>query len=187
MGKPQTSLETATIAGGCFWCLEAVFQRLKGVQTVVSGYTGGITKEPKYEDLHSGETGHAEAVQVTFDASVISYEQILDIFWHMHDPTTLNRQGNDVGTQYRSSIFYHSELQKSLAIQSMKKAQTAKLYPSTFVTQIVPLTTFYPAENYHQNYYNNNSYQRYCQYVIDPKLRKLFAEYRDLVKSEDLT
>lgn len=180
----EHNLETATLAGGCFWCMEAVFQRLKGVEKVVSGYTGGTRDNPTAEEVYSESTGHAEAIQITFDPKVISYDTLLEVFWHLHDPTTLNRQDNDVGTHYRSMIFYHNEEQKRIAKESIKKTEASRLYPGKFVTEIAPFTTFYKAEDYHQDYYNKNSYASYCQYVIDPKIRKLFKEFGDKVKSE---
>lgn len=179
-----TRYQTATLAGGCFWCMEAVFQRLKGVEKVVSGYTGGQMDNPRADDVYSETTGHAEAIQITFDPSVISYDQLLDVFWHLHDPTTRDRQGNDVGTHYRSAIFYHNEEQRQVALNSKRKAEEAKLYPGKFVTEIVPFTTFYKAEGYHQDFYNKNSYAPYCQYVIDPKISKLIKEFSPLVKDE---
>jgi peptide-methionine (S)-S-oxide reductase len=167
---PQ-KLETATFGGGCFWCAEAVFQRIPGVKSVTSGFAGGTTANPSYEDVCTGTTGHAEVIQLKFDPSVISYDQLLGVFWEAHDPTTLNRQGNDAGTQYRSIILYSNEAQKLAAEKS--KAQAAKNFTSPIVTEIVPLTKFYPAEDYHQNYYNLHKGQGYCQFVIGPKLRKL--------------
>jgi peptide-methionine (S)-S-oxide reductase len=170
---PQ-KLEVATIGGGCFWCAEAVFQRIPGVKSVVSGFAGGTTPNPTYEQVCTGDTGHAEVVQIQFDPSILSYDKLLEIFWEAHDPTTLNRQGNDAGTQYRSIILYSDEAQKIAAEKSMKEA--AKHFSSPIVTQIVPLTKFYPAEQYHQNYYNEHQTQGYCQFVIRPKLRKLIDE-----------
>lgn len=167
---PQ-KLETATIGGGCFWCAEAVFQRIPGVKSVVSGFAGGTTPNPTYEQVCTGETGHAEVVQITFDPAVISYGKLLEIFWEAHDPTTLNRQGNDAGTQYRSIILYSNEAQKNAAEKS--KAEAQKQFTSPITTQIVPLTHFYSAEQYHQNYYNLHKTQGYCQFIIGPKLRHL--------------
>lgn len=186
MGYNSFMKEIATLAGGCFWCMEAVFQRLKGVESVVSGYTGGHVENPTYEQVSTGATGDAEAIQITFDPSIISFETILEIFWHFHDPTQLNRQGNDVGTQYRSAIFYHTEKQKEIAEKSKSNAEKKGAYPSKFVTEIVPFTKFYPAESYHQNYYNQNNNQPYCNYVIDPKIHKLLQEYKKDVKEEYL-
>lgn len=164
-------LEKATFGAGCFWCVEAVFQRIKGVESVVSGYTGGTKPNPTYDEVCSSETGHAEVIQITFNPKEISYEKLLDIFWESHDPTSLNRQGADVGTQYRSMIFYHNEKQKKIAEKS--KAKVAKEFDKPIATQIEPLEKFYPAENYHQNYYNRNKYAPYCLLVIRPKLKKL--------------
>lgn len=175
--------EIATLAGGCFWCTEAVFRRLKGVVSVVPGYTGGTKPHPTYQEVCSGNTGHAEAIQIIFDPAVISYKTLLEIFFHLHDPVNLNRQGNDVGTQYRSAIFYHSEEQKKIADAVKEKFVNDGTY-KTIVTEIVPYTIFYPAEIYHQNFYEKNSYQPYCQYIIDPKIQKLTNEYNDMVKEE---
>ncbi len=177
--------ETATLAGGCFWCTEAIFQRLAGVISVLPGYAGGTKENPTYEEVCSGNTDHAEAIQITFDPAAISFETLLDVFFHLHDPTTLNHQGDDAGTQYRSAIFYHSEDQKKTAEESIKKIDAAHIYGSNIVTQVVPFTNFYPAEDYHQNYYQKNSYQPYCQYTIDPKIQKLMREYKHLTKPTD--
>lgn len=171
-------LETATLGAGCFWCIEAVCQELKGVHSVVSGYTGGMVDNPTYHQVCSGTSGHAEVVQVTFDPAVISFADLLYVFWRTHDPTTLNRQGADVGTQYRSAIFYHNEEQRAVAEQSKRETDASGLWPRPIVTKIVPLTRFYPAEEYHQNFYRQNPYQPYCLVVIDPKLRKLRKEFQ---------
>lgn len=170
--------EQATLAGGCFWCTEAIFQRLKGVSTVMPGYTGGTKPNPTYDEVCTGTTGHAEAIQITFDPAVISYEILLTIFFHLHDPTTLNRQGNDMGTQYRSAVFYHSKEQKNIAEKVKVEAEKSGSIHGTIVTQIVPAGIFYTAEESHRDYYNKNSYQPYCQYIIDPKIQKLLAEYK---------
>jgi peptide-methionine (S)-S-oxide reductase len=162
--------ETATMGGGCFWCTEAVFQLLPGVKSVVSGYAGGKTENPTYKEVCSGGTGHAEVIQVEFDPSVITYQKVLEAFWEAHDPTTLNRQGADVGTQYRSIILYSNETQKAAAEKS--KAEAQKRFERPIVTEIVPLTKFWTAEGYHQDYYRNNSTQPYCQIVIRPKVQK---------------
>lgn len=167
-------LENATFAAGCFWCVEAVFQRLKGVKSVVPGYTGGTKPNPTYEEVCSETTGHAEAVQITFTPKQISYEKLLDVFWKAHDPTTLNRQVPDTGEQYRSVIFYHDEKQKKLAEKS--KAEEQKSFDKPIITQIKPLTKFYEAEDYHKNYYNRNKFAPYCTLVIRPKLKKLKLE-----------
>jgi peptide-methionine (S)-S-oxide reductase len=177
-------LATTTFAGGCFWCTEAIFKRLKGVDSVMAGYTGGNVVNPTYQQVCTGETGHAEAIQIEFDPKIISYTTLLDVFWHLHDPTTMNQQGNDVGTQYRSAIFYHSEEQKKAAEQEKKQLQESGAYKKPIVTEIFPAAAFYSAEKYHQDYFTNNSYQPYCQYVIDPKIRKLFKDYQELVKPE---
>lgn len=169
-------MEIATFAGGCFWCLEAVFQRVNGVSHVRSGYTGGEIANPTYEQVCNGTTGHAEAVQIEFDPSIVSYDQLLDVFWQLHDPTTLNRQGNDVGTQYRSAVYYHNEEQRAAAEASRDKLEAAGTYADPVVTEISPAETFYEAETYHQDYYNQNRQSSYCRLVIDPKVRKLFKE-----------
>jgi peptide-methionine (S)-S-oxide reductase len=167
-------LQTATFGGGCFWCAEAVFQRIPGVKSVVSGFAGGTTANPSYPEVCTGKTGHAEVIQIKFDPAVLSYEKLLEIFWEAHDPTTLNRQGNDTGTQYRSIILYSDDAQKAAAEKS--KAEAAPRFSAPIVTQIVPLTKFYPAEEHHQNYYNLHSNEGYCQFVIGPKLHKLIAQ-----------
>jgi peptide-methionine (S)-S-oxide reductase len=170
--KRTASLELATLAGGCFWCLEAVFREVEGVENVVSGYAGGTTVEPTYEQVCSGQTGHAEAVQVNFDPLKIAYRQILEIFFSIHDPTTLNRQGADVGTQYRSAIFYRDEQQKAIAEELIAELNNAHIWKKFIVTQVVPLDKFYPAEDYHQGYFARHPEQGYCQAVISPKLSK---------------
>jgi peptide-methionine (S)-S-oxide reductase len=176
-------LETATLAAGCFWCVEAVFGRLRGVEKVVSGYTGGTVSNPTYQEVCSGRTGHAEAVQITFDPATISFDELLEVFWRTHDPTTLNRQGADSGTQYRSAIFYHDERQRQVAERSKRQAEEAGLWPDPIVTEIVPFTGFYAAEGYHQDYYRLNSFQPYCRLVIDPKITKLQKEFADRLKT----
>ena len=170
-----TGTEVATLAGGCFWCLDAAYRQIEGVTRVVSGYAGGAVEHPSYEAVCTGRTGHAEAVQVEYDPSTISYEDVLDIFWAIHDPTTLNRQGADVGTQYRSAIFVHDEAQRAAAEHSMAAAQEHWRKP--IVTEITPLDVFWPAEEYHQDYFARNPHQGYCQVVIDPKLRKLREKF----------
>ncbi len=172
-------MENAIFAGGCFWCTEALFKRIKGVQKVIPGYTGGKSENPNYKDVSSGQTGHAEAIRVTFDPKKISYQDLLYIFFRVHDPTTLNKQGADVGTQYRSAIFYSNETQKDFASKAKLEAQ--KIYNDPIVTEIVPLNDFYPAENYHQNYYENNPNQTYCKIVIDPKIKKLETELQEYI------
>lgn len=171
----------ATLAGGCFWCLEAVYQNVKGVKQVVSGYSGGTTQNPTYEQLHKTNTGHAEAVRITFDPDIISYEKLLEIFYSIHDPTTLNRQGSDVGEEYRSVIFYHDNEQKSTA-QKVTKNFAAKVWSEPIVTLRVLLDKFWPAEDYHQNYYKNNSGANYCRIIINPKLEKFKEEFKELLK-----
>lgn len=168
--------ETATLGAGCFWCVEAVFQRIDGVQGVMPGYTGGHVKNPTYNEVCTGSTGHAEVAQVTFDPEVVSYAQILDVFFKSHDPTTLNRQGADVGTQYRSSIFYDSPEQQKIAELAIEKWNASGAFDDPIVTEVTELETFYPAENYHQDYYNKNPNAGYCTFVIRPKLKKLGLE-----------
>jgi peptide-methionine (S)-S-oxide reductase len=180
----MSQIDTATLASGCFWCTEAIFDRLKGVTSVVSGYAASQVENPSYEAVCSGRTGAAEAVQITYDPSVISYEKLLEIFWHVHDPTTLNRQGNDIGTQYRSAIFYHNEEQHRIALASKEALEKSGAYKKPIVTEITPFTNFYPAEDYHTEYYDRNRYQPYCMFVIDPKVQKLLKEYRSEVKEE---
>lgn len=172
--------EVATLGGGCFWCLEAVYEETKGVEEVVSGYAGGHIKNPTYEAVCTGTTGHAEVVEITFNPHVISYAQILKIFWTIHDPTTLNRQRNDVGSQYRSVIFYHSEAQKEVAEASLK--EYSGVFSKPIVTTILPVPMFYPAEAYHQNYFRNNPNQGYCSVVVAPKVAKFKHTYKDFVK-----
>jgi len=167
--------EKITLGGGCFWCVEAVFQRIEGVISVISGYAGGTTENPSYQQICTGNTGHAEVIKVGFEPEKITLAEILDIFWQAHDPTTLNRQGNDVGTQYRSVIFYENEQQREIAEKS--KTEAAAKYRDPIVTEISPLPKFYPAEGYHQNYFNDNPWQPYCQFVIKPKVSKLEKEY----------
>lgn len=177
-------METAVLAGGCFWCTEAIFQRLKGATSVVPGYTGGTTENPTYDSLHQSETGHAEAIQITFDPTILPFKKLLEIFFHLHDPTTLNRQGNDTGTQYRSAIFYMDGVQKQKAEKVKQEIEQSGYYKDPIVTQITPFTTFYEAENYHKDYYEKNKEAPYCNYVIDPKLKKLLEQYGDAVKEE---
>ncbi len=180
--KVKKGMEVATFAGGCFWCTEAVFLEIKGVEKVVSGYIGGKTVNPTYKDICTGETGHAEAIQITFNPNEVAYEDLLEVFFGTHDPTTLNRQGADVGTQYRSEIFYHSEAQKTKAENYIQLLEKEKLYDKKIVTKVSSATVFYPAEDYHQNYYNQNSSQGYCQMVIAPKLEKLRKYYKSKLK-----
>jgi peptide-methionine (S)-S-oxide reductase len=171
------TLQLATFGGGCFWCTEAVFLDVKGVKSVVSGYAGGQVKNPTYREVCSGLTGHAEVIQLSFDPSIVSFTELLEIFWNTHDPTTLNKQGADVGTQYRSVIFYHSPEQKEQAEQYKKQLEAAKLFKSPIVTEISPIPVFYKAENYHQNYFALNPEQGYCQYVIRPKVEKFKKQF----------
>ena len=186
---PRSNLETASLAGGCFWCTEAVFNRLKGVTIVTSGYSGGKDPpaggpSPTYEEVCSGQTGHAETIQIGFNPKVISFEKILEIFFKLHDPTTLNRQEADIGTQYRSVIFYHDQKQKSTAEKTKQKVEKTGEYSGKIVTEIIPFTAFYKAEPNHQNFYEKNKGQQYCQIVIDPKLEKLYKNFSGIVESE---
>jgi peptide-methionine (S)-S-oxide reductase len=178
----NSKTKQATFGGGCFWCTEAVFKRLKGVERVVSGYSGGHVNNPSYEQVCSGTTGHAESIQIEYDPSQVFYEALLEVFWKTHDPTTLNRQGNDSGTQYRSIIFYHDEEQKKLAEFYKKKLDDEKIWPRPIVTEIVPFKKFWPAEEYHQNYYDTNPTKGYCNLVITPKIEKFKAIFRDKLK-----
>ncbi len=173
----SNTLQTATLANGCFWCSEAIFKRLEGVKSVLPGYSGGIVENPSYEQVCMGNTGHAESIQIEFDPEIISYEKILDVFWHTHDPTTLNRQGNDIGTQYRSAIFYHDEKQKEIAEKSKSDLENSGIYNDKIVTEIAPFKKFYVAEQYHKNYYESHRNAPYCSFVIDPKVHKLIQKY----------
>jgi len=174
--------EVATLAGGCFWCLEAVYDQLRGVEDVVSGYSGGHVRNPSYHEVCTGATGHAEVVQVTFDPKVISFRELLEVFFTIHDPTTLNRQGADVGTQYRSAIFYHGPEQKATAGQVLREIEAAKIWPAPIVTEVTPFTAFYPAEDYHQEYFARNPDQGYCMVVIAPKVAKFRKQYLSRLK-----
>jgi peptide-methionine (S)-S-oxide reductase len=175
--------EVATLAGGCFWCLEAVFDQLKGVESVESGYMGGTTPNPRYEDVCTGNTGHAEVVRVTFDPAQLSYRDLLAVFFTIHDPTTLNRQGNDVGTQYRSAIFFHSDEQKRIAAEVVKRLDGEKLWNGPIVTEIAPASTFYVAEDYHQEYFERvGASNPYCSYVVEPKVAKFRKKFFDRLK-----
>ena len=176
--------EVATLAGGCFWCLEAVFDELKGVESVESGYSGGKLQDPSYAQVCDGDTGHAEVVQVTFDPQVLSYNDLLTVFFSIHDPTTLNRQGADAGTQYRSAIFYHDEAQKETAEQVIRKIEDAGIWDHPIVTEVTPFEKFYLAEDYHQEYFTHNSFQPYCRAVIAPKVSKFRKQYVDRLKKE---
>lgn len=177
------NLETATLAGGCFWCVEAVFDDLEGVEDVTSGYTGGHKPNPTYQEVCTGETGHAEAVRITFNPQIISYADLLRVFFTVHDPTTLNRQGNDVGTQYRSAIFYHNDVQKEVAAEIRDEIAAAGLYENPIVTEITPAGEFWPAENYHQEYFANNPNQPYCAAVVAPKVAKFRQKFALRLKS----
>jgi peptide-methionine (S)-S-oxide reductase len=175
--------EIATLAGGCFWCLEGVFSSLIGVEKVESGYSGGFSANPSYEQVSTGATGHAETVQITFDPDIVSFEELLKIFFAFHDPTTLNRQGADTGTQYRSAIFYHNAEQKQVAEKTISELEAAKIWNQPIVTEVKPFEAFYPAEQYHQHYYEQNPDQPYCRAVIAPKLAKLRREYAGKLRS----
>ena len=174
--------EVATLGGGCFWCVEAVFDDLRGVESVESGYSGGKAANPSYNDVCSGTTGHAEVIQITFDPKVVSFKEILEVFFTVHDPTTLNRQGADVGTQYRSVIFYHSDQQKAVAEQVIKEINDAKIWNGSIVTEVSPFEAFYVAENYHQEYYKNNGGQPYCRFIIEPKVAKFRKQFQEKLK-----
>ncbi len=174
--------EIATVAGGCFWCIEAPFEELQGVEKAVSGYSGGHVKNPTYQAVSNGSTGHAEVVQITFDPSVVSYREILEVLFTLHDPTTLNRQGNDVGTQYRSAIYYHSPEQKAIAEKFIAELTAAKAYKDPIVTEVTKFSEFYSAEAYHQEYYVNNPNQGYCSYVIAPKIKKFRKQFAAKLK-----
>lgn len=176
--------EVATLGAGCFWCVEAVFQDLKGVYKVESGYMGGDVEDPSYKAVCSGTTGHAEVAQLTFDPEIISFETLLEVFWTTHDPTTLNRQGADAGTQYRSAIFYHSEEQRKTA-EASKQGFATKLWDDPIVTEVTPASTYYPAEDYHQNYYSENPNAGYCRIVINPKVRKVREKFSHLLKDPE--
>jgi peptide-methionine (S)-S-oxide reductase len=179
----NSNLELATFGAGCFWCVEAIFQRVDGVEKVVSGYAGGHVKNPSYKEVCNGTTGHAEVCQLSFDPNEVSYDELLEIFWQTHDPTTLNRQGNDVGTQYRSVVFYHNETQKELAQKYKLELDKAGIYNDPIVTEIAPFDKMYVAENYHQNYFNENGSQPYCSFVIQPKVDKFKKVFKDKLKN----
>ena len=183
-GNQTKEIEVASFGAGCFWCVEAIFQELKGVEKVESGYMGGKTKNPTYKEICNGDTGHAEICQITYDANIISFEELLEVFWQTHNPTTLNRQGADVGTQYRSAVFYHSESQKELATKYKEKLNQSGAWDDPIVTEITPASKFYIAENYHQDYFKNNSNQPYCSFVIKPKMEKFKKVFKDMLKSE---
>tara|TARA_Y200000002_G_scaffold383072_1_gene403012 strand:+ start:4307 stop:4915 length:609 start_codon:yes stop_codon:yes gene_type:complete len=175
------NLETIYFGAGCFWCVEAVFQQVEGVIEVIPGYCGGFTKNPTYSEVCSGKSGHVEVAKITFDVSKVTLDHLLEVFWKTHDPTTLNRQGNDIGTQYRSAIFYENEAQKNTALKYKQELIKNKFWENTIVTEILNIDTFYPAENYHHNYYENNKNQGYCKYVIQPKLEK----YKKIFSSKE--
>ncbi len=175
-------MEKATFGSGCFWCTEAIFQRLKGVSLAQSGYAGGDVEYPTYETVCTGKTGHAEVVRVEYDPAIISYAELLEVFWNTHDPTTLNKQGNDVGTQYRSAVFYHNEEQKRLAEAYKLKLDAEKIWSDPIVTEITELTNYYPAENYHEDYFNKNESQPYCSFVVAPKVKKFKEVFSDKLK-----
>jgi peptide-methionine (S)-S-oxide reductase len=182
MSKEQ-SKELATLAGGCFWCLEAVYKELRGVERVVSGYAGGHVERPNYRDVCDGTTGHAEVVQITFDPSAVSYKELLEVFFTIHDPTTLNRQGADAGTQYRSAVFYHGPEQRETAEQTIAEMEAARVWDSPIVTEVAPLDRFYPAEDYHQDYFEKNPSQPYCRAVVEPKVSKFRKLFLDRLKA----
>ena len=178
----QQPMDTITFGAGCFWCVEAVYSDLNGVESVVSGYAGGTVKNPSYKEVCTGNTGHAEVCQITYNPSVISYKELLEVFWQVHDPTTLNRQGGDVGTQYRSAIFYHTDEQKQIAEEFLKTLNDEKVFPDPIVTEITAINNFYPAEDYHQDYFELNGDNPYCQAVVRPKLDKFRKVFKDKLK-----
>lgn len=180
----NNNLRTATLAGGCFWCLEAVYDEIKGVHSVESGYAGGRVPNPTYRQVCDGDTGHAEVVQIRFDPNVVSYRDLLNVFFAIHDPTTLNRQGADAGTQYRSAIFYHDEEQKRVAGELIKELNAQKIWDNPIVTEVVPLDKFYMAEDYHQEYFARNPYQPYCMAVVAPKVAKFRKHFLDMLKKQ---
>jgi peptide-methionine (S)-S-oxide reductase len=180
--QSNAHIDTATFGAGCFWCVEAVFQRLNGVISLKSGYTGGKIKNPTYKEVCSGLTGHAEVCQILYDNTKITFVELLEVFWKTHDPTTMNQQGNDHGTQYRSAVFYHNEQQKLLAEKYKKDLNAAHVYPNPIVTEVTPASTFYEAEDYHQDYFNANGSQPYCKFVIQPKVEKFEKIFKDKVK-----
>jgi len=184
MNENKTDHETATFANGCFWCSEAIFKRLNGIKSVLPGYSGGQVKNPTYEQVCTGRTGHAESIQIEFDPKVMNFEKILDIFWRTHDPTTLNQQGNDIGTQYRSAIFYHDLKQKEIAEKSKRDLENEGVYKDPVVTEIAPFSGFYVAEDYHKNYYDEHRDAPYCSYIIDPKVHKLLLNYGNDVRAD---
>ena len=179
----ERSRELATLGGGCFWCLEAVYKELRGVERVVSGYAGGHLQNPSYAQVCEGTTGHAEVVQITFDPEAVSYRELLGVFFTIHDPTTLNRQGADVGTQYRSAVFYHSPAQREAAEQTIAELTAEGVWDAPVVTEVVPLETFYPAEDYHQDYFEKNPYQPYCRAVVAPKVSKFRKRFLERLKA----
>lgn len=180
----EENFEIATFAGGCFWCTEAIFNRVKGVKSVVSGFSGGELQNPTWEQVAMGTTGHAESIQIKFDPSIISYDKLLDIFWATHDPTTLNQQGYDIGTEYRSAIFYHNEEQKKVAEESKNKLEQSGKYNDPIVTEIVPFKNFYEAGAYHKNFYESGKRPDYCRIIIDPKIQKLLKNFKEEIKTE---
>ena len=182
MTDDSEHLAQATLGAGCFWCVEAIFEEVKGVKSVVAGYAGGEITNPSYRQVSSGNTGHAEVTRITFDPSVVSFEQLLEVFWHTHNPTTKNRQGADVGPQYRSVIFYHNDEQKEIAQKSLKKTDSSDLWDDPIVTEVEPISNYSKAENYHQNYYANNPNAGYCTVVIAPKLKKFRKEFSHMLK-----
>ncbi|MFM9839374.1 MAG: peptide-methionine (S)-S-oxide reductase MsrA [Cyclobacteriaceae bacterium] len=177
-----STLQSATFGAGCFWCTEAVFLNVKGVTKVVSGYSGGKVKNPTYREICSGLTGHAEVTQITFDPQIVSFEELLEVFWNTHDPTTLNKQGADEGTQYRSVVFYHDDTQRLAAEEYKKQLEESHVYKNSIVTEISPLINYYPAEDYHQNYFELNPNQSYCQYVVRPKVEKFKKQFQGILK-----
>lgn len=183
-GNSANGFQNIVLASGCFWCTEAIFKRVEGIKSATPGYSGGYVNNPTYDEVCTGETGHAEAIMLEFDPTVISLEKILEIFWYTHDPTTLNRQGNDVGTQYRSAVFYNSEQQREIAFKVKEDISTSGYYSDPIVTEITSFSNFYPAEDYHVNYYDSNRSVPYCSYVIDPKVQKLLKKFPNDLKKQ---
>ena len=184
--KKKNDIQIAVLGSGCFWCAEAIFSQLKGVKSIITGYAGGTTANPTYQQVSSDPTGHAEVVKIEFNPAIITYTDLLDIFWQIHDPTTPNRQGNDIGSQYRSIILYSNQEQKRIAQRKFDELEAQKIFSLSIVTEIMPLKEFYPAEDYHREYYFNNRFQPYCQFVISPKLDKFKKKFKEIIVSKQM-